>query len=151
MTKQQIQPTFANDTIELAESLRDVIGRFVRNVRTGAGTPTSAQSETLGLLDRNGPLSVAGMAQTRNVKHQSMRLVVAQLEGDGLVERLADPQDRRSQLVSITPKGKEALSSSRGARVDWIATALESELTEEERQVLRQSIGILAKLGEAGA
>lgn len=149
MAEQTNQPDTAPDMVELAESLRTTIGRFVRNVRTAAGTPTSAQSETLGLLDRDGPSSVAVLAQIRNVKHQSMRLVVAQLEEDSLVMRLADPDDRRSQLVSITDKGRTALGAARAARADWIATTLQDRLTEEERETLRRSILVFEKLGDA--
>ncbi|WP_341962756.1 hypothetical protein [Pseudomonas sp. RC10] len=63
----------------MAEQLRRVIGNLVREVRNGAHAPSSAQSETLGLLDRHGPTSISSMAAHRHVKHQSMRLVVAQL------------------------------------------------------------------------
>ena len=40
----------------------------MRSVRASADTPTLAQTETLGLLDRNGPLSIAEMPTHLQVK-----------------------------------------------------------------------------------
>lgn len=93
--------------MDLAEKLRYTVGKFVRAIRLKADTPTTSQSETLALLDRNGPLSVAELAGLRNVRHQSMRLVISQLEGNVLVGRLPNPADGRSQLLSITAKGQD--------------------------------------------
>ena len=148
MTERDETPAGVPDTLELAEDLRRAIGRFVRSVRTAAETPSSAQSETLGLLDRDGPMSVARMAEARGVKHQSMRLVVAQLEEDGTVARLPDPADGRSQLVSLTPEGRAALAQSRIARTGWIADAIGKRLSDEERRTLKLSIALLDRLAE---
>lgn len=50
------------DALALAEKLRHTLGKFVRGIRLQADTPTTSQSKTLALLDRNGPLSVAKLA-----------------------------------------------------------------------------------------
>ncbi|MCO5734307.1 MarR family transcriptional regulator [Rhizobium sp. SSA_523] len=130
----------------IAERLRSTVGRFVRSVRTQVDTPTTSQSETLLVLEQNGPLSIADMATLRNVRHQSMRLVSAQLEAEGLVSRMPNPTDRRSQLLSITEKGRERLSQSREARTLKIATLIEERLTDEERRVLEAAIQIIDRL-----
>lgn len=130
----------------LAERLRTTLGRFVRSVRAQADTPTTSQSETLLLLEQNGPLSIADMATRRHVKHQSMRLVGGQLEADGLVSRMPNPADRRSQLLSITEKGQDSLSRSREARTSKIAALIQDRLTDEERRVLDEAIRIIDRL-----
>ncbi|WP_309762869.1 MarR family winged helix-turn-helix transcriptional regulator [Agrobacterium pusense] len=111
-----------------------------------ADTPTTSQSETLALLDRNGPLSVAELAGLRNVRHQSMRLVVSQLEGNALVARLPNPADGRSQLLSITTQGQDQLSQSRDARTSKIASLIEERLSDQERQTLEAAIEIIERL-----
>lgn len=130
----------------LAERLRVVLGQFVRGVRAQADTPTTSQSETLLLLEQGGPLSVADMATRRHVRHQSMRLVTGQLEAEGLVSKVPNPSDRRSQLLSITEKGRESLSRSREARTSAIATLIEERLTKEERRLLDAAIQIIDRL-----
>lgn len=134
------------DALGLAEKLRHTVGKFVRAIRLQADTPTTSQSETLALLDRNGPLTVAELAGLRNVRHQSMRLVVSQLEGNALVGRLPNPADGRSQLLSITTKGQDQLSQSREARTSKIASLIEERLSDQERQTLEAAIEIIERL-----
>ena len=136
----------AAETLELAEAVRETIGKFVRSVRVEADTPTSAQTETLGFLDRDGPLSIAALAERRNVKHQSMRLVIGQMEAHGHISRIADPQDGRGQLISLTEAGQQALTASRQARAQRIATALAVKTTAEEQALLRAALAILDRL-----
>lgn len=130
----------------LAENLRITIGRFVRGVRTQAVTPTTSQSEALLLLEKSGALSIAELASRRNVRHQSMRLVTAQLEAEGLVCKIANPADRRSQLLSITEKGRETLSHSREARTSKIAALIQERLTEDDRRTLEAAIPVIERL-----
>lgn len=132
--------------LALAEDLRATLGRFVRGVRTQANTPTTSQSETLSLLDRAGPLTVAELAERRNVRHQSMRLVAGQLEAEGLISKMPNPADGRSQLLSITDKGRAELSRGRDARTSQIASLIEERLSEEDRRTLGAAIRIIERL-----
>ncbi len=141
----RVTPDVHADILDLAEDLRRVIGAFVRLVRVEGETPRSAQSETLGFLDRLGPVTVAALADQRRVKHQSMRLVVAQLEVEGLVGRSADPEDRRAQRITLTETGAAALFGSRRARAAVIAEMLDT-LPAEDRETLRTSVNILHRL-----
>nr|WP_256737496.1 MarR family transcriptional regulator [Pseudomonas sp. dw_358] len=119
---------------------------MVRKVRGEAQTPSSAQSETLGFIDRHGPASVSELAAHRQVKHQSMRLVVAQLETRQLVSRAADPNDGRKQLLALTPAGLELLLAEQRQRRDWLATRLAQQVSSAERQTLGAAVQILEKL-----
>lgn len=134
------------EALALGEELRRVVGTFVRSIRREADTPTSSQSETLGLLDRQGPMSVARLAAERKVKHQSMRLVVEQLEESGLVTRLPNPADGRSHLIALSDEGRAALDRSRAARQQQIAALIDARLSEADRQVLRAAIELIERL-----
>lgn len=137
-----------DDLVALAERLRRAIGDFVRVVRAQSDTPTTARTETLDLLDRAGALTTAALAERRRVKHQSMRLVIEQLERDGLVEKTADPQDRRGQLIVLRPEGRTALEQDRKARALWIAAALRDLIGSEDRRDLERAIALLERLAE---
>ena len=134
------------NALALAEDLRVTLGKFVRGIKTAAKTPTTSQSETLSLLDRSGPLNVAELANLRNVRHQSMRLVAGQLELAGLIGKLPNPADGRSQLLSITEKGRDELSRSREARTSEIAALIETRLSDEDRQTLEAAILVIQRL-----
>ncbi|PWC37979.1 MarR family transcriptional regulator [Azospirillum sp. TSO35-2] len=147
MDKQDSVPDL--DATMLSEDLRRTIGNFVRAVRGDANTPRTAQSETLGYLERGGAMNIATLAQLRNVKHQTMRLIVAQLEEAGLVQRSANPADRRSQLFALSNAGREELARERGARGSRIETMIRTQLSREERELLRASIRLLARMSAA--
>ncbi|SPL62384.1 hypothetical protein OHAE_5452 [Ochrobactrum soli] len=59
---------------------------------------------------------------------------------------MPNPADRRSQLLSLTEKGRESLSRSREARTLKIATLIDERLTDEERRVLEVAIHIIDRL-----
>jgi DNA-binding MarR family transcriptional regulator len=132
--------------LQTAEMLRHVISRWVHTTRDQAGTPSSARMETMALLDRSGPASIIRLAQHRSVKHQSMQLVIAQLENEGTVKKTTDPCDRRSQLISITAKGKRLLRDAQQARALWIAQLLQSNCTLQDLDDLQKAIAVLERV-----
>ncbi|KAF1029801.1 MAG: putative HTH-type transcriptional regulator [Pseudomonas sp.] len=136
----------APSTDQVAEDLRKVVGDLVRKVRSEADTPSSAQSETLGFIDRQGSASISEIAAFRHVKHQSMRLVVEQLEAQQWVSRMPDPTDGRRQLIALTQSGSAALQASRNQRSQWLATQLQQKASADELQTLRNAIEILGRL-----
>ncbi|WP_454883890.1 MarR family transcriptional regulator [Sphingomonas oryzagri] len=140
----------AADAAELlARDLRRSISTFVRAIRQQTGTVKSAQSETLDLLHRLGAMNVARLAERRCVTHQTMRLVVAQLDADKLVRQDADPADRRSRLISITPGGIDMIVRQKEARESRIEDAICRLLSRRERELLRSAIPILDRLAES--
>lgn len=137
------------DVDALAEELRDAVSTFVRTVRAETATVRTAKSDTLEMLEANGAANVAMLAQKRNVKHQSMRLVTGQLEADGLIRRKVDPVDRRSQLFVLTDKGRDWLARLRELRSSRIAMMIRTKLSAGERQELRTAARLLARLASA--
>ncbi len=134
------------ELVALAEELRRTVGDFVRGVRGAADTPSAAWSDTLGELDRRGPMTVAALARLRRVRHQSMRLVVARLEADGLVARTPDASDARGQVVAATEAGRAALAASRAARTRRIADGLRRHASADERRAVATALAVLRRL-----
>lgn len=65
-----------------------------------------------------------------------------QLERDGLVQRDAEPDDRRSWRIVLTPKGREVFEGIAGAHEGWVIELL-AGLTEPERRQLHELLGRL--------
>lgn len=146
MGTDEIRSNKHDDALEIAENLRVTLGRFVRGIKTQAGTPTTSQSETLSILDRAGPLSVSQLAERRNVKHQSMRLVAGHLESEGLICKIPSPTDGRSQILSITESGRASLWQAREARTSEIAKLIRDRLSKQDRRTLEAAIKIIERL-----
>jgi DNA-binding MarR family transcriptional regulator len=136
------------DTARVASELRVVLGQLVRRLRAQHRFSLS-QGAVLGRLDREGPQSVSDLAASERVRQQSMAQTVGELEADGLVERRPDPDDRRRALVSLTEQGSSTLQDDRRHRVGWLAQAIEQDLSDEEKAVLRDAVELLRRLAES--
>jgi DNA-binding MarR family transcriptional regulator len=73
--------------------------------------------------------------------------LVARLEELGLLQRAADPLDRRSSLLSVTPEGNALLKQMRERKTAYLAHRIEG-LDHEERAALARAAAILERLLE---
>ena len=60
------------------------------------------------LLLVDSPLTLRDIAEARGIDAPYATVIVDKLEGLGLVERTAHPDDHRRKLVQLTPAGREA-------------------------------------------
>jgi DNA-binding MarR family transcriptional regulator len=65
----------------------------------------------------------SNLAEHLGVSRQAVAQVLATLERDGYVQRIADPGDARAKLVCLTPRGRAALRAVRACahavEQDW--------------------------------
>nr|WP_230946795.1 MarR family winged helix-turn-helix transcriptional regulator [Burkholderia vietnamiensis] len=130
----------------MGEAIRDVVSRLVKVVREQSGTQSNAQNETLALLERCGPVSIATLAARRAVTHQTMRLIVQKLVEQGLVTLTVDNEDRRAWVVDLTDTGRAQTAQARDARSQWLTEQLLTKTSREERAVLEAAVRTLNKL-----
>ena len=135
------------DALETASELRVVIGRLVRRLRAEYSFPVSHVA-VLSRLEREGPRTTSALALAERMRPQSMAQALAELSGDGLVERLPDPDDRRQTLIQLTAAGREALARERARREGWLAAAIESELNLNEQRALARAVPLLGRLAD---
>jgi DNA-binding MarR family transcriptional regulator len=135
------------DTTRLASELRMVLGQLIRRLRAEHRFSLS-QGAVLGRLDREGTRSIGDLAAAERVRPQSMTQTIADLEGEGLIERRADPADGRRTLVALTAQGLETLQADRRHREGWLARAIAEDLTEEEQRTLSEAVALLERLAE---
>ncbi len=138
------------DTDSLAESLRTSIGVLIRRIRQqpAPGDLPWPEMTALSDLDRSGQQTAAELARHEQISPQSMGTIVASLEHRGLIARLADPEDGRRIILSVTAAGNEVLASKRDARSTSIAAALEREFSADELELLAQAAPLINRLGQ---
>jgi len=129
----------------LASELRVVLGRLVRRLRAEHRFPLT-HATVLGRLDREGAQGTSDLAVAERVRPQSMAQIVADLQADGLIERHADPGDRRRMLIELTDQGREALSQDRRNREGWLARAIADKLSPREQATLARAVELLERL-----
>jgi len=133
---------------DLAVRLRLAITRTSRRLRQEAGTGLSPTlTAALASIDRHGPLTPSELAARERVQRPTATRLVARLEALGVVQRAADPADRRSSLLSVTPEGRALLETMRGRKDAYLASRL-TRLDREERAALDRACAILERLLE---
>ena len=135
------------DTAALAHDLRLAVMRFSRRLRNQRvdTSVTLTHLAALSTLKRHGPMSPGELAGHERVQPPSMTRVVVALEGMGLVTRTPHPTDGRQVVIELTQAAEDLLSAEAQAREAWLTGRL-SELTPEERDVLREAAEIMDKL-----
>jgi len=66
----------------------------------------------------------------------------------GYLQRTPDPHDGRRQLISLTETGVELIEGTRREREEWVAGALATDFTEDERQTILTALVLLDRLAE---
>src|SRR5579884_1930816 len=87
-------------TLEVVDLMAGLVALFHREYDEAAAARslTGAQAKVLALL-RRGPMSMRRIAQTMSCEPSNITGIADRLEARGLVERTADPADRRVKLV----------------------------------------------------
>jgi DNA-binding MarR family transcriptional regulator len=115
------------------------LGREVEAVLLKHGLSSSA-FDVLATLRRSGSpyqLSPGDLLAMTMVSSGTMTNRIDQLEKAGLVERIHNPNDRRSVLISLTERGFAIVEEAAGAHVEN-QHRLVAGLSEEERATLNQ-------------
>ncbi|WP_433389381.1 MarR family winged helix-turn-helix transcriptional regulator [Micromonospora sp. KLBMP9576] len=135
---------------QLAPQLRDAITRLNRRVRQArpVGDLTVTQLSALTSLRLAGALTPRELADAERVQPPTMTKIVAKLEERGLVQRTPHPTDGRQVILAATEGGRAVLDQFERVRDEWLARRL-TELTEAERDTLRQAAEILQQVARA--
>src|SRR5215204_5960460 len=131
-------------TLDLAVRLRLAITRTSRRLRQEA---SQGLSPSLTSVDTHGPLTPSELAKRERVQRPTATRLVARLEELGVLQRAADPQDRRSSLLSVTPEGHALMEELRSRKTAYLAHRLEG-LDAEEQATLDRAAAILERLLE---
>jgi DNA-binding MarR family transcriptional regulator len=83
-------------------------------------------------------LQLGELAEQMEVTPRNVTGLIDHLERDGLVERIDDPEDRRSTYARLTNEGARRLDSMRGEGLQW-QMKIASGLSMEELDQLRHA------------
>jgi len=132
----------------LAAHLRLVITRTARRLRQEAGTDLGpSQLSALASVERHGPLTPSELARIERIQRPSATRIVARLEEAGLVERVADPTDKRSFTVAVNADGRTLLKKLRTRKNAYLARRMRG-LDEADLATLDRAAEILEDLLE---
>ena len=128
-------------------SCTNMIEQRVRaRLRERFGT-TLPRFDLLAQLDAAEREGAAGLSMTRlsrrlMVTNANVTALVARLEEEGLVRRVASPRDRRTQTVTLTRAGRRALDAMTPEHARWIE-GMFAGIAADEREALHRLVGVL--------
>jgi DNA-binding MarR family transcriptional regulator len=103
---------------------------------------TTAEWGLLRSLDAKGPMTVAALARSRPVARQWIQRLANQLEQQGLIEFIDNPEHKRAKLMRITAGGTRLLQRINAAYDAWVG-----EMKGEfDQRAVRLALELLRRL-----
>jgi MarR family transcriptional regulator, transcriptional regulator for hemolysin len=112
-----------------------------------------SQLPVLIVLKQGKPLPQAELARIARVEQSSMAQLLNRMERDGLVERIADPADKRSRLISLTERASRRMHKGKAIMDATVKIALQGfSAAEIERldELMRRINENLERAAEEG-
>jgi DNA-binding MarR family transcriptional regulator len=135
---------------DVASHLRLVVARTARRLRQEAGADLSPSlTSALASIDRHSPLTPSELAGHERVQRPTATRLLTRLTELGLVERAADPADRRSALISTSAAGRALLRRLRTRKNQYLAQHL-AALEPDELATLDRAAVILERMLDLG-
>jgi len=115
----------------------------------------TGQIPVLAALKQHKALSQAELARLARVEQPSMAQLLTRMERDGLVERVADPADKRSRLISLTAAAIKRMPKAKAIMDQRKDEALDGFSADETAQLLALLLKLNANIdrmnGDTGA
>jgi DNA-binding MarR family transcriptional regulator len=141
----------ATDLASLASLLRLSVFRASRTLRreSQAGiSPTLLAA--LSTIERHGPMTAGDLAAHEQVRKPTVTRILGALVDEGLVDRSADPIDRRVSWVHLTPAGRSLMRNVRRRTDRYLAQRLK-RLEPAELVALERAADLLDRITEPNA
>ncbi len=122
-----------------------VHGHLVKHVKKSLEETELSVNEfsAMEALHAKGSLSTQALIDLVLIPNSSMTYVLDTLTKKSYLSRIKDPDDRRVQRLSLTPKGKEVFESIYSRHFDHMREVFDALTPEEERtvQTLMKKLG----------
>lgn len=140
-----------DESLQLSRQLRPMLPRLyhLSRRRIPGWDLTGSQSSAMATLVDRGPLRMGELAALEGVQLPSATSVVNGLVKLGLVERRADPADRRAVVIDLTGKGRRQVDQLVERRNHSFALLLE-RLPAQDRRLLQDALPAVERLLSMG-
>jgi DNA-binding MarR family transcriptional regulator len=133
----------------LAADLTVMAVRLVRWLRAADPSPalSGPEASAMAVIVYSEGITPSRLAELEQVKRPTITKLIDGLVERGLVQRLGNPDDKRSSIMVATRKGREVWEAGQLRRVAPLADRIES-LSPDERFQFEAAMPLLAKLTE---
>ena len=141
------RPPRAGSAESVADRLHSAAIHLLRRLRRedDASGVSAPRLSALSVLVFGGARTIGDLAKVEQVRVPTMSRLVAALEADGLVKRVADRSDKRVVYVEASAAGKALLYAGQRRRVAALTADIE-KLSAAERRAVLGAIPLIEKL-----
>lgn len=138
--RRPLRREFIYQMVETARLMRNHVDQRAREHGT-----TRAQWGVLARLRRQEGLNQAALAEQMELQPISLARLLDRLQSQGLIERRADPSDRRAYRLYLTPPGRDLVND-----LDSVRSQIADEmLGDVPDSTLITALDLLAEIREA--
>jgi DNA-binding MarR family transcriptional regulator len=112
------------------------------------GSLSMSEIDTLSILYNTDSQSPSELAQLVKIKGQSMSEVISRLESNMIVKKTKSDTDKRKFEVALTDKGRLLVEQTRYERDEWLGSAINTLLTDQEKDTLASAAKIIERLSD---
>ncbi len=122
------------------------MGRLIKNEMANSGGDMCSylQSETLRFIDEHGTPSMREIAEYLKITPPSVTVHVTALVEEGILERVADGEDRRVIRLRLSKKGKSILEKNMQLKSKAFSKII-SHLSKKEIQELTRILSVIIR------
>ena len=117
--------------------LGKTIGMLFQRIMRARKEPDGGQASVLAMLARCGPIRSSDLAKELYLDQSTVSRHVAHLETAGLVEKVADPEDRRATQLHLTELGHKYVQDFWHKRIEAMREGLDHWDPEDLRTLKR--------------
>jgi DNA-binding MarR family transcriptional regulator len=128
---------------EVVALLGRITNRYIREYEAAAARHGLTPQQAKALLALDEALPMRRVAERVGAEPSNITGIVDRLQTRGLVERQADPTDRRIKLIAATDAGKSVAAELRG-HLRFASDPLVA-LTQPQRRTLRDLLHLMAE------
>jgi DNA-binding MarR family transcriptional regulator len=120
--------------------LGKTIGMLFQRIMRARKEPEGGQASVLAMLGKCGPIRTSDLAKELFLDQSTVSRHIAHLEADGLVEKVADPEDRRATQLHLTELGHKHVQDFWHKRIEAMREGL-GHWDPEDLRTLKRLMG----------
>jgi DNA-binding MarR family transcriptional regulator len=137
--------------LALANDLRQVIKKWHRRLRKrvrDAGHWSEAEENVMRTIIERKEVSPSELCIAHGLSSQFVSQVLNHLEEMDYISRTPSLEDKRKTLVSLSSRGKLLVENMKHDNDEWVATIISKQYTAQQKETIRQAVGLLAAMPE---
>lgn len=137
---------YINRFRNVINGLYKTLHKTLHNSFEGGLSLSMTEMQTIGYLSRNEKAFPSDLATLTKITMPSMSQILKKLEVQNIIKRTPSAEDGRKVYVILTHKGTSLIQNARTEMNAFLMTKIETKLTKEEVEILKQAIPVLEKL-----